>query len=274
MTETVTETVEGEQVKKAGLLFYLVPNKRFARDLCSGSAILVGKGWAWLTAAGAREFGARIGYTAVGGYAAAYAVGTVPYAMPVAVLGWCGAALMYAQPKDKAKEGPTPPAPAERPAVDLTKTSPADDVLADEDQEDDELPAPDLDTVARAVRRLAGTQHQGAHLDDVARDLDWDKGALRAALDQWGVRANEFKLRLEGRQRVRVGVRVRDLPAGAGEAPAEGGEGAPPAPAQHPRSAPDSGPDRGPAGGLPEPVSGAAAGPSPRSTPAPSQGTG
>ncbi|WP_329156466.1 hypothetical protein OIU91_43190 (plasmid) [Streptomyces sp. NBC_01456] len=123
------------------------------------------------------------------------------------------------------------------------------------------------------VRRLAGTQHQGAHLDDLLAtgELgDWDKDELKAALAEWEIPVEEkgFKLTLDGRQRVRQGVRLRDLPSGAGEAPAAAGEGAPsgppPAPAQAPASTPSESPAEGAAEGAadhsPPPAPGALSG--------------
>ncbi|MGA5637104.1 hypothetical protein [Streptomyces lydicamycinicus] len=241
-TETVTEA--GERAKAGadspGLRAYL-PTRQTARALCSGSAVLIGKGWAWITAEGAKEAGSRLLYSGLGLYAGAYVAHTNPQlVMPVVVVGWIGGALMFA---------PSPPPPGKGRPVDLTKQAALDDL--DEDQDLDE-PEPDLDTVARLVRRLAGTEHQGAHLDDLLAtgELgDWDKDALKAALTEWEIPVGEkgFTLRFNGRQRVRQGVRLRDLPAGAGEAPAAAGEGAPPGPPPVPAQPPASTPPEGPA---------------------------
>ncbi|BDH16225.1 hypothetical protein [Streptomyces hygroscopicus] len=253
-SETVTEA--GERAKAGadspGLRAYL-PTRQLARALCSGSAVLIGKGWAWITAEGAKEAGTRLLYSGIGLYAGAYVAHTTPQiVMPVAVVGWIGGALMFA---------PSPPPPSKgRPPVDLTKQAAVED--QDEDQDLNE-PEPDLDEVAGLVRCLAGTQHQGAHLDDLLAtgELgDWDKDALKAALAEWEIPVEEkgFKLTLDGRQRVRQGVRLRDLPAGAGETPAAAGEGAPsgppPAPAQPPANTPPEGPAEGPAAPSPPPA--------------------
>ncbi|MEU5547636.1 hypothetical protein AB0G85_35650 [Streptomyces sioyaensis] len=251
-TETVTEA--GESAKAGadspGLRAYL-PTRQMARALCSGSAVLIGKGWAWITAEGAKEAGSRLLYSGIGLYAGAYLAHTTPQVvMPVVVVGWIGGALMFA---------PSPPPPGKgRPPVDLTKQA----AIEDEDQVLDE---PDLDAVVGLVRRLAGTQHQGAHLDDLLAtgELgDWDKDALKAALAEWEIPVAEkgFKLILGGRQRVRQGVRLRDLPAGVGEAPAAAGEGAPfgppSAPAQPPASTPPEGPAEAAADPSPPPAPG------------------
>ncbi|WP_329174954.1 hypothetical protein OG754_19270 [Streptomyces decoyicus] len=262
--ENVTEA--GERAKAGadspGLRAYL-PTRQFARALCSGSAVLIGKGWAWITAEGAKEAGSRLLYSGIGLYAGAYLAHTTPQiVMPVAVVGWIGGALMFA---------PAPPPPGKaKPRVDLSKHAAVEDEDQDlvEDQELDE-PEPDLESVARLVRRLAGTQHQGAHLDDLLAtgELgDWNKDALKAALAEWKIPVEEkgFKLTLDGRQRVRQGVRLRGLPAGAGEAPAAAGEGAPsgplPAPARPPSSLPPEGPAEGAVAPSPPPAPGALSG--------------
>ncbi|MFI1161970.1 hypothetical protein [Streptomyces sioyaensis] len=251
--ETVTEA--GERAKAGtdspGLRAYL-PTRQTARALCSGSAVLIGKGWAWITAEGAKEAGSRLLYSGIGLYAGAYLAHTNPQiVMPVAVVGWIGGALMFA---------PSPPPPGKgRPPVDLTKQAAVED--QDQDLDEDEVldePEPDLDAVVGLVRRLAGTQHQGAHLDDLLAtgELgDWDKDELKAALAEWEIPVGEkgFKLTLDGRQRVRQGVRLRDLPAGVGEAPAAAGEGAPSGPPSAPAQAPASTPPEGAAEGAADP---------------------
>lgn len=251
--ETVTEA--GERAKadadSPGLRAYL-PTRQTARALCSGSAVLIGKGWAWITAEGPKEAGSRLLYSGIGLYAGAYLAHTNPQiVMPVAVVGWIGGALMFAP-------SPPPPGKGER-RVDLNKQAPVEEGDQDlvEDQEADE-PEPDPESVARLVRRLAGTQHQGAHLDDLLAtgELgDWDKDALKAALAEWEIPVEEkgFKLTLDGRQRVRQGVRLRDLPAGVGEAPAAAGEGAPSGPPPASTRPPASTPPESPAPGAADP---------------------
>ncbi|WP_030262055.1 hypothetical protein [Streptomyces violens] len=209
-----------------------LPNREVVGALFTGSAALIGRGWAWITAEDWKEALARLGYVGAGGYVAAYLAWTHPaYGMPVAVVGWCAAAWMHA---------PSPP-PAERPAS-FDEDDDQEELELDEDQED-ASPTPEL--VAALVRKLAGAEHQGAHLDDLIATGalgDWEKADLKAALLAWGVPVEEgLKLRFNGRQRVRMGVRVRDLPAALGEAPTGAGEGAPPAPApataEHPPAA-------------------------------------
>ncbi|QIY56607.1 hypothetical protein HEP86_21300 [Streptomyces sp. RPA4-5] len=264
--ENMTEA--GERAKAGadspGLRAYL-PTRQLARALCSGSAVLIGKGWAWITAEGAKEAGSRLLYSGIGLYAGAYLAHTNPQiVMPVVVVGWIGGALMFA---------PSPPPPGKaKPRVDLSKQAAVQDQDQDlvEDQELDEPePEPDLEAVARLVRRLAGTEHQGAHLDDLLTtgELgDWDKDALKAALAEWEIPVGEkgFTLRFGGRQRVRQGVRLRDLPASVGEAPAGAGEGAPSgpplAPAQPLSCTPPEGPARGDADLSPPPSPGALSG--------------
>ncbi|MCX4639529.1 hypothetical protein OG775_31195 [Streptomyces platensis] len=251
-----------------GLRAYL-PNRQMVRALCSGSAVLVGRGWAWITAEGPKETRARLGYTALGAYAGVYVADSMPQiVMPAVVVGWIGAALMLAP-------SPPPPGGAARPAVNLTKGADEEHQEDEHDQaveEDEDFVEPDMETVAGLIRRLAGTQ-QGAHLDDLLAtgELgDWDKDELKTALAEWEIPVEEkgFTLRFSGRQRVRQGVRLRDLPAGAGEAPAGAGEGPTPAPAQHPAETPGSAPSSTPSAG-PAP---AAADPSPHPASDPSQG--
>lgn len=252
-SETVTEAGERTTAgaDSPGLRAYL-PTRQVARALCSGSAVLVGKGWAWITAEGVKEAGSRLLYSGIGLYAGAYLAHSNPQiVMPVAVVGWIGGALMLA---------PSPPPPGKAKAerrVDLSKQAAVEDDL-DEDQDLDE-PEPDFDVVVELIRRLADGR-QGTHLAQLVASGelgDWEQADLKAALAQWDLPVEEFKLRLDGRQRVREGVRVRHLPAGAGEAPAAAGEGAPsgppPAPAQPPASTPPQGPARGDAASSPPP---------------------
>jgi hypothetical protein len=285
--ETVTDAGEQDETAQSpppGLRAYL-PNRRFARDLCTGSAALVARGFGWMVADGIREAGIRLGYTAGACYVGAYlAEHYTPIAMPGLVIGWCGAALAHAKPPSP------PPGRTDRPEgsrrIDFTKR-PAADIQADSGTEAEEEPLlnveddqeePDLDTVTALIRRLADRgpdqrPHQGAHLDDLidTGELgDWDKDTLKDALEEWGISVEEggFKLTLGGRQRVRQGVRLRDLPAGAGQAPAPlptgAREGAPTTPTQHPAAAPADTP--------PEAAAEAAPAPSPRSAPPPSLG--
>ncbi|MER7395469.1 hypothetical protein ABT381_08130 [Streptomyces sp. NPDC000151] len=203
-----------------------LPNREAAGALFTGSSALIARGWAWVTAEDWKEALARLGYVAGGGYVLAYLAHNHPsVVMPVGLVGWGVAAWMHT---------PSPTPATKRPAA-------AEDADQEHDEDlDDQAfsPAPDLELVAALVRKLAGTEHQGAHLDDLIAtgELgDWEKADLKAALTAWEVPVEEgLKLRFNGQQRNRQGVRLRDLPAGLGEAPAEAGEGAPPTPAQNP----------------------------------------
>ncbi|MFJ4577532.1 hypothetical protein ACIP4W_40550 [Streptomyces sp. NPDC088846] len=101
-----------------------------------------------------------------------------------------------------------------------------------EEQADDgpvtEIEAEDVVDLIRDIAARNG--HQGVHLDDlVVHPLfeGWEKRELKAALpDSWGIPVDDFKLRFGGRQRVRDGVRLRDLPPAPGEGPGDAaGEG-------------------------------------------------
>ncbi|MFI8995694.1 hypothetical protein [Streptomyces sp. NPDC053542] len=238
-----------------------LPNREAFEALFTGSTALIGRGWAWITAEDWKEALTRLGYVAGGGYVAAYLVCTHPaYGMPVAVIGWCAAAWMHA---------PSPP-PAERPAP-FDEDDDQEELELDEGLEEDVCPTPEL--VAALVRKLAGTEHQGAHLAqllDTGLLGDWDQDDLKTALASWGIPTDKFKLYLGGRQRVRVGVRVRDLPAGLGEVPTAAGEGDPSAPALAPAVAAAHTP---PAAAAVE-ADAAAAEPSPPLAPSPSPETG
>ncbi|MEU7178826.1 MULTISPECIES: hypothetical protein [Streptomyces] len=301
-TTTETTTAAGEpdaadSPTPIKLRAYLLPNRRFAADLCTGSAYLLKEGGAWLVGAGIKEFGTRLGYTALGGYVALYAAHTAPQiVMPTASLGWCAAALLYSRSPTPDQEGGRAKRwlrdrkgkGAEAPKISLTKST-------DPDHEDGQGPElekgvvePDLDMVVRLVRHLADRgpgqrPHQGAHLDDLidTGELgDWDKDTLKDALTEWGIPVEEkgFKLTLDGRQRVRQGVRVGDLPHGTGEGPqhppagppSRAGEAAPEPLTHHPPAPPSPAPPQPPAQTPAEGAVEGAANPSPRPAPAPS----
>ncbi|MEU6115876.1 hypothetical protein ABZ840_15295 [Streptomyces sp. NPDC047117] len=242
-----------------------LPNREAFEALFTGSTALLGRGWAWITAEDWKEALTRLGYVAGGGYVAAYLAWTHPaYGMPVAVVGWCAAAWMHA---------PSPP-PAERPAF-FEEDDDQEELELDEGLEEEASPTPEL--VAALVRKLAGTEHQGAHLAQLLDNGllgDWDQDDLKTALASWDIPTDKFKLYLGGRQRVRIGVRVRDLPAGLGEAPAAAGEEGPSAPALAPAPAAAQPPPVAAASAAPMGVVAAAAEPSPTPAPGPSPETG
>jgi hypothetical protein len=268
----MTELLEKEAAAvDAGLRPYL-PDRATLRilvdGLVDGSKVLVARGWerVWGQAGDWREALTRLGYAAGGVYVAVYALRTpgaapvVPFVGPALAGTWCVAAWIVAPAAGK---------PARAVAG---KPEPGD---VDDGQEHEELEgagegySPEVGDVVVLVHQVAARHgHQGAHLDDLIATgqlADWDKTELRSALDAWGVPVAEFKLRFEGRQRVRMGVRLRDLPALPGEAPAGG---APAAPASTPAEGAVATPAGAPAEG---PVEGAVEA-SPALPAAPSQG--
>ncbi|MEU5091704.1 hypothetical protein [Streptomyces sp. NPDC021356] len=161
--------------------------------LWQGSLILVRRGWGRL---GAHFTGwERAGVLAFTGYVVVYSASHYPdvaqFAAPGAAATWCTAAWIVAPPVPRTT--PRPPLP-----------------------EDDEEPreALALDALAAVVRRVAGDR-QGAHLADLLAEPElegWEQADLKARFVSLEVPVEEFKLRLDGRQRVRDGVRLRDLP--------------------------------------------------------------
>ncbi|AIA08610.1 hypothetical protein [Streptomyces noursei] len=258
---TAPDATGGEAPDSPGIresLRALRPSRQLGVEVYDGSLGLLRQGAAWLFKD--KAVGGRLGGVAVGAYALVWEAGHHPqYVMPAIAVGWTVAAVTVGH-RD---HSPTPPA-KRRPRVSLTKSTPgpaADEDQEHEDQDEDEVT---LDEVVLVIRDIAAANgHQGAHLEDIAAELTWTKAELRDALDEWGVPVAEFKLRFGGRQRVRVGVRLRDLPGGVGEAP--------PPPPRAPGRGP-AGARRAPAGaageGLPDP----AAPRSPNPMPAPSQG--
>lgn len=185
--------------------------------LVTGSRILTRRGWDALSE---RLYGwEKYGAIAASGYVMVYAAGHAPdaarFAVPGAVVAWCVAAWWVAPP-------PTREKPGEQPC-----------------DEPDELT---LDELAALVRRVSA-HRQGAHLADLLQEpelVGWTQPELKATAVDFGLPVEEFKLILRGRQRVRDGVRVRDLPP----APAvEALPGAPADPAPQPLPAPSPGPE-------------------------------
>ena len=191
--------------------------------LWTGSVVLAVRGWQWL---GQRLGGweERLGAIAVGGYLAAYGCWHAPhiarFAVPGAVLAWCLAAWCVA-----------PAAPDAEPAEQPVEAAP-------------ELALAELAAVVRRVAR----HRQGAHLADLLTEPElegWTQPELKAAITvDFGLPVEEFKLILGGRQRVRDGVRVRDLPlAPAPTPPVEAPQSTPADPAPRPLSVPSPGPE-------------------------------
>lgn len=190
--------------------------------LLAGSRILLRRGWTLLGQHldGWERYGTLVfgGYIAV--YAARHAPHTARFAVPAAVVAWCVAAWWVAPP----------PAGAE--PVEETDEEPEDELT--------------LDELASLVRRIAA-HRQGAHLADLLQTPEltsWTQPELKATAVDLGLPVEEFKLIFSGRQRVRDGIRLRDLPhAPAPAAPTAPPPGAPADPAPQPLSSPSHGPE-------------------------------
>jgi hypothetical protein len=195
-------------------------------SLYAGSCILIRRGWTLLLER--LDGWERYGALAFGGYVTVYGCMHAPhlarFAVPGAVVGWCVAAWW------------TAPLPARPPAQ-------------QPDEEEETGPELTLDELAAVVRRVA-KHRQGAHLADLLNEpelVGWTQPELKATAVDFGLPVEEFKLILSGRQRVRDGIRVRDLPPEpapepAVEAPAAPPPGPPADPAPQPLSAPATGP--------------------------------
>ncbi|MGV9987746.1 hypothetical protein [Streptomyces olivaceus] len=195
--------------------------------LWAGSRLLAGRGWAllgrYLTG---WEKPAAIGFA---GYVAVHTAIQYPtaaqFAVPGAAIGWCVTAWWVAPPAPRAETGTAPEAV-------------------------DEPPPLSLDALAGVVRRVAGPR-QGAHLAqllDTPEFEGWEQPDLKAEIRARGITIGEFKLILDGRQRVRDGVRLRDLPPPAAPGPAHSPPAGPASdaradPAPHPVPDPTPGPE-------------------------------
>lgn len=182
--------------------------------LWAGSRELVCRAW---KATGNYDTRERLIALGVAGYVIAYGCWHAPhiarFAIPVTIVAWCLAAWCVA-----------PTAPRAEPVEQPVEAAPA--------------PGLALAELAAIVRRVA-RHRQGAHLADLLAEpeLDgWTQPELKAAITvQFGLPVEEFKLILGGRQRVRDGVRVRDLPpAPAPAAPVEAPQDPPADPAPRP----------------------------------------
>lgn len=158
--------------------------------LWAGSCELVRRGW---NALGEHLNGwERLGALPAAGYALTYACWHAPhiarFAVPFAGLAWCVAALCVS------------PLAIEE----TVEVQPAAD----------DTPALALAELAAIVRRVAGPR-QGAHLADLLSEPElagWTQPELKANAIHFELPVEEFKLILAGRQRVRDGIRLRDLP--------------------------------------------------------------
>ena len=196
--------------------------------LWTGTVVLVRRGWTLLGEyLDTRE---RLGAFTFTGYVIVYTGQQHPhiaqFAAPGAAVAWCIAAWWVSPPV---------PRKDERPAEPDDDAPPPAEVLA-------------LDVLAAVVRRVA-EDRQGAHLAQLLDEPElkgWEQSDLKAEIASLGIPVEEFKLRFVGRQRVRDGVRLRDLPPppapgpdpAAAPAPVSGG---PLAPAPHPDQAPTPG---------------------------------
>ncbi|MYZ35850.1 MULTISPECIES: hypothetical protein [unclassified Streptomyces] len=203
-----------------------------ATALAAGSRILVRKGWNQV--APESPIWQRLGYVGAGGYllvsAAAHADlgAAAPFVLPGTAVVWCVAAWIVSPP----------PGPKRAPR-------------RSEGHEPEESAGRDLATVAALIRTVAAEHnHQGAHLADLIATglLDpWQQPELKAALtSEWGIPVAEIKLRFRGRQRVRDGVRLRDLPELPDEAAREAAADTPPESAASPSPRPLPSPAQGP----------------------------
>ncbi|MFC8002934.1 hypothetical protein ACFUCH_03700 [Streptomyces olivaceus] len=196
--------------------------------LWAGTRLLAGRGWVLLGRylTGWEKPAAIVfaGYVAV--HTAIQYPTVTQFAVPGAVIGWCVTAWWIAPPAPRAETGMAPATGDEPP------------------------PQLSLDALADVVRRVAGPR-QGAHLAqllDTPEFASWEQPDLKAEFLARGVPVGEFKLILDGRQRVRDGVRLRDLPppAAPGPAPSPPAGPAPGArsdPAPHPVPDPAPGPE-------------------------------
>jgi len=186
--------------------------------LCTGSVVLAGRGWGWLSER--LDWRERIGVLAVGGYLAVYGCAHAPhvarFAVPGAIVVWCAAAWWVAPP---------------------TRTEP--DEPAGEELE--QLPAGQAQDVYAAtlewVREQIGDR-QGVHLRDLLEHAQahsmfetLDVSELRAHLERWGIPVrNRVRVRGLG---VTVGIYRDDLPPLPEPLPDPDGQD-PPDPQLHP----------------------------------------
>lgn len=194
--------------------------------LWQGSLILVRRGWDTLGTHLTKW--ERVGALGFAGYVAVYNAGQAPhvaqFAAPGAAIAWCIAAWWVSPPTPRGEQPPEPVAVQE-----------PDDALT-------------LDALSTVVHRVAGNR-QGAHLADLLSEPElkgWEQPDLKAEIQALGVPVEEFKLRLAGRQRVRDGVRLRDLPPPAAPHPDPGDDpvpapGGPADPAPRPDQTPTPG---------------------------------
>jgi hypothetical protein len=196
-----------------------LPTRYLATALCSGSIVLSRRVWEWVTSSGARAARGRLAGIALGVYVAGYEeLHGQTWILPVVCGAWIVGALVH------------------------SPTAPAAKVDEDEDQEDGEqllddeeagesasaaAPAPPVPValVARLAHELAAAPNaansRAVQLDHLIAHLPGaSKAALVASLTGVGVPIREVKYRLAGgRQQVRQGVRLKDLPTTPEEAP-------------------------------------------------------
>ncbi|WP_424891802.1 hypothetical protein [Streptomyces sp. XH2] len=184
-----------------------LPSRGAAEALCTGSAALVGRGWAWITAEDWRTALTRLGYVGAGGYVTVYMLAHTavpPYVLPIGTVAWCAAAWMHATPNEPDEDEAEPEAPGQ-----------------DEDEEPVvQARAVSLEELCALVRTIA-QGGAGAHLSALAEHLPdgpHDASAVRALCAAHGVPVSK-SVRQPGRS-VSTGVRVADLPPAPRASPA------------------------------------------------------
>ncbi|MFC5144275.1 hypothetical protein [Streptomyces aureoversilis] len=189
-----------------------LPSRGAVEALCTGSAALVGRGWAWITAEDWRTALSCLGYVAAGGYVAVYVLAhtaVTPYVLPTGTVAWCAAAWMHAPPSEPEPDEDEPEEP-------------------EQDQDDEpvaQAPVLSSEELCALVRTIA-RGGAGAHLSALAEHLPGgphDASAVRALCAAHGVPVSN-SVRQPGRA-VSTGVRVVDLPPAPRASPAAPGVG-------------------------------------------------
>ncbi|MGW7711598.1 hypothetical protein [Streptomyces sp. NPDC054771] len=240
----------------AELVAYLPTPRNLAGLLTGvgeGSAVLLGRGWAWIR--GDEGWDSDSAMKAGGVVLVAYAVGKgalsslgsyTGYVIPPGIVAWCLVARQYtdlavavraatkeAKDAERArllKEAKEELAEAARKAADARikrrgiqedrSGAGVQEDAADVDGQDQDGGELTADDVAAIIRRVAARhpRHLGVHLSDLLPEPElegWEQPDLKAALQgDWGLPVTSFKLTFPGGlARGREGVRLEHLPA-------------------------------------------------------------